>query len=251
MRAVTSRTANACTNADMWREARRPAGEGGAVMLPLNQKLEQVVLPHLDAAYNLALWLMRDQAAAEDVVQDAVLCALPYYGPVQGGDSRVWLLRLVRNNAYGRLERQRRPATQVSLDNVPALTEAPEFDGYLPNPVADLEIMAPRQQDLARLEAVLAALPTELRECLVLREQEQLGYQEIALITQVPVGTVMSRLRRAHTALLPVAARLASGGAAWRDCSAAAMPERERGKLSSLWRWPAGAAADSCHRPAA
>jgi RNA polymerase sigma-70 factor (ECF subfamily) len=161
---------------------------------------EQAVLPHLDAAYNLARWLLRDPAAAEDVVQDAVLRALQYFASFRGGDGRAWLLQIVRTTAYAALK-ARRPGSSLPLGG------ADDGDGAgcgldVPDPGPGPEAALAQRQDLARLDAALAALPAELRECLVLCELEQLSYKEIAHITQVPIGTVMSRLWRARRALL-------------------------------------------------
>jgi len=167
---------------------------------PAAPSFEQVVLPHLDAAYNLARWLVREPAAAEDVVQDAVLRALQYFASFGGGDARAWLLQIVRNTAYSALKR---PVGGVAL----SLGSSDDADGDgvgldVPDPGPGPEAVLAERQDLAMLDAALAALPVELRECLVLCELEQLSYKEIARITQVPVGTVMSRLWRARKALM-------------------------------------------------
>jgi RNA polymerase sigma-70 factor (ECF subfamily) len=168
---------------------------------------EQTVLPHLDAAYNLARWLMRDPAAAEDIVQDAVLRALQYFASFRGGDARAWLLRIVRNAGYAALK-TRRGGAEVSLGGI-----GPDADGEgigmdIADPAPGPETMLAQRQDIARLDAMLAALPVEQRECLVLCELERLSYKDIAQITQVPVGTVMSRLWRARQTLM----RLQAGG---------------------------------------
>jgi RNA polymerase sigma-70 factor (ECF subfamily) len=157
---------------------------------------EQVILPHLDAAYNLARWLIRDPAAAEDITQDSCLRALQYFASFRGGDGRAWLLQIVRNTAYDRLKK-RRPGLEVSLDD--GSDENPGME--IPDPGPGPEAMVARQQDMARLDAALATLPVELRECLVLCELEQLSYKDIARITEVPIGTVMSRLWRARRML--------------------------------------------------
>jgi RNA polymerase sigma-70 factor, ECF subfamily len=162
---------------------------------------EQVVLPHLDSAHNLARWLVRDASLAEDVVQDAMLRALAYFSTFRGGDARAWLMRIVRNVAYGALS-ARQAHTGPSLDTV--VSDAPCDPPALrvPDPADDPEAALTRRQNLEQLEYALAALPTELRECLVLRELEELSYKEIAHVTEVPVGTVMSRLWRARQALM-------------------------------------------------
>lgn len=159
---------------------------------------EQVVLPNLDAAYSLARWLVRDAHLAEDVVQDAVVRGLTYFASFRGGDPRAWLMRIVRNTAYSALA-----ARQQSHHHL-ATREGTEDEAVLnvPDPGASPEAALSHSQDAARLSQALAALPAELRECLVLKELEELSYKEIALVTGVPIGTVMSRLWRARQMLL-------------------------------------------------
>jgi RNA polymerase sigma-70 factor (ECF subfamily) len=155
---------------------------------------EQVVLPHLDAAYNLARWLVRDASLAEDIVQDAVLRALQYFASFRGDTSgRAWLLQIVRNAAYAAVK-SRRIGTNVPLETDDAME--------LPDPGPGPEAQLAQRQDLEQLDQALAALPMELRECLVLCELERLSYKDIARVTGVPIGTVMSRLWRARQALM-------------------------------------------------
>ena len=148
---------------------------------------EDVVLPHLDAAYGLARWLLRDPALAQDVVQDAMVRALRYFGSFRGGDARAWVLQIVRNAAY--------EAIRARRVEVP-LSEA------LPTGAADPEAACATQEESGQLEAALGRLPMELRECLVLRELEEMSYREIAEVTGAPIGTVMSRLWRARQLLV-------------------------------------------------
>jgi RNA polymerase sigma-70 factor (ECF subfamily) len=161
---------------------------------------EQAMLPHLDAAYNLARWLVRDPAIAEDVVQDAYERACRYFGAFRGGSGRAWLLQIVRNAAYSTLKAQRR-RMEISLSGEmrPTDEEGAEFD--IPDSSSDPEAALARQEDLATLDDALNRLPVAWRECLILRELEALSYKEIARITEVPIGTVMSRLSRAREAL--------------------------------------------------
>ena len=165
-------------------------------------RFEQVVLPHLDAAHNLARWLVRDAVLADDVVQEAALSAFRYFASYRGGDARAWLLQIVRNAALAALaSRQRR--TAVSLDEAgaePWLQIADVAD--------DPEMALAGRQRAARLEHALGALPIELRECIVLRELEELSYKQIAQVTGMPIGTVMSRLWRARKMLV----RCGAGG---------------------------------------
>jgi RNA polymerase sigma-70 factor (ECF subfamily) len=162
-------------------------------MDPPTGTFEQIVLPHLDAAYNLARWLVRDPSLAEDVVQDAAVRALSYFASYKGGDARSWLLRIVRNAAYTAMGAQRH-TTSLDDGEKPGIEIADSAD--------DPEAALGRRQSFARLDDALAALPPELRECLVLHELEELSYKQVAHITGVPIGTVMSRLWRARRALI-------------------------------------------------
>ena len=156
---------------------------------------EQVVLPHLDAAYNLARWLVRDPSLAEDIVQDAVLRALQYFASFRGDSGgRAWLLQIVRNAAYAAVK-ARRIGPDIPLDADTTVME-------LPDPGPGPEALLAQRQDLEQLDQALAALPMDLRECLILCELEQLSYKDIARVTGVPIGTVMSRLWRARQALM-------------------------------------------------
>lgn len=159
--------------------------------------LEQIVLPHLDAAHNLARWLLGDAGLAEDAVQDAVLRAITYFRSYRGGDPKAWFLQIVRNAAYSTIA-ERRKSAEVRLDDgsdpgVPALE--------LPDPAPDPEVTLDRRQQRMQLDEALAGLPVALRECLVLRELEELSYRDIVRITGAPMGTVMSRLWRARQLL--------------------------------------------------
>jgi RNA polymerase sigma-70 factor, ECF subfamily len=160
-------------------------------------RFESVVLPHLDAAYSLARWLTRNDADAADVVQEATLRAFRYFDTYREGDARSWILRIVRRTCYSWLERNR-PADVVPLDDEAMLDDG---DPHWPAAAADTEALLHRRSDLRRLDVLIEALPAPLREVIVLREFHELGYREIAAITAVPIGTVMSRLHRARSAL--------------------------------------------------
>jgi RNA polymerase sigma factor (sigma-70 family) len=153
-------------------------------------RFEQQVLPHLNAAVNLARWLLRNSADAEDVVQEAMLRAYRFFGNFRGADGRAWLLQIVRNSCYTWLEK-RRPAERVT-----------EFDEEIhqrpsPNP----ESLALQADERQRLTSALESLPTRSREVLVLRELEGCSYKEISEVTGIPMGTVMSTLSRAREKL--------------------------------------------------
>jgi RNA polymerase sigma factor (sigma-70 family) len=161
---------------------------------------DKAVLPHLDAAYNLARWLTRNNQDAEDVTQEAYLRAFKYWKGFSGRDSRSWLLAIVRNTFYSWL-RQR--------SDQPVLTDDGEMDATLGS-TPDPESALIRNVDRNTLRAALEDLAVEFREAIVLREMEGLSYKEIADIAGVPIGTVMSRLARARKRLQVYLAKTAS-----------------------------------------
>src|SRR5215472_15407034 len=153
-------------------------------------RFEQLVLPHLDAAFNLARWLLRGRTDAEDVAQEAMLRAFKFFRGFHGGDARAWLLQIVRNTCYTWLEKHR-PA-DVST----------EFDEELhTKPGTTPETLAIASDNRERLTHALEELPARFREVLVLRELQGCSYKEIATITSMPIGTVMSALSRARQRL--------------------------------------------------
>ena len=161
------------------------------------ERFEAVALPHLDAAYNLARWLTRNDADAADVVQEAFLRALTYFDGYRDENPRAWLLTIVRNTCYRWLERNR-TATVVPLSReVEERMEAATAD-LQGEPVPDPEALAAKHRDTEMLNELIAELPPTFREALVLRELEDLSYQAIADVLSVPIGTVMSRLARAR-----------------------------------------------------
>lgn len=155
-------------------------------------QFEACILPHLAAAYNLARWLTRQEQDAEDVVQEAFLRAYKFFGTFRGGDSRAWLLTIVRHTCYTWLRQNRAHELCDTFDE--NLHDNPRAED---NPEALL--LQNQQQHV--LHAALAALPVLFREVVVLRDLEGLSYKEIAHITDLPIGTVMSRLARARTRL--------------------------------------------------
>jgi RNA polymerase sigma-70 factor (ECF subfamily) len=153
---------------------------------------EQAVLPHLDAAHNLARWLTRNDHDAEDVVQEAYLRAYQFFGGFHGGDGRGWLLTIVRNTCYTWLEKNRRRQPAARFDEE---IHSRASTGTSPETLS----MQGENQQLVR--QAVEALPLEFREVIVLRELEGLSYKEIAGIVGIPMGTVMSRLARARERL--------------------------------------------------
>ena len=164
-------------------------------------RFEQAMLPHLDAAYNLARWLTGNNQDAEDMVQEAYLRAFKSFGTFHGGDSRAWLLTIVRNTCYTWLQRNR-AALNTSFDEEvhTAGSEAQNSEKLLLEHV-----------DHEMLHQALNELPVEFREAMVLRELEGLSYKEIAQIARVPLGTVMSRLARARKRLQQTLAQRMNG----------------------------------------
>jgi RNA polymerase sigma-70 factor, ECF subfamily len=162
-----------------------------------------LVETHLDSACNLARWLVRDPVLADDVVQDAMLRALKYFPGFRGENARAWVLQIVRNVALTRLQKgsQGEKIAPVELETA-ALFVAGDAR-------QEPEATLMREEDERLVQKLLARLPVDLRECLVLREIEELSYKEIARIVDVPVGTVMSRLWRGRKLLAEAAAEQA------------------------------------------
>ncbi|HEV2331074.1 MAG TPA: sigma-70 family RNA polymerase sigma factor [Verrucomicrobiae bacterium] len=159
-------------------------------MSATESQFERIVMPHLDAAYNLARWLAGNDHDAADIVQDACVRAFRFAGNCRGENARAWLLTIVRNTAFTWLKKNR-PKAVVSIDD-DELAEV-EDTNRAANSI--------HGADTGVLRAALAALPLEFREALVLRELEGCSYKEIAEVAGVPVGTVMSRLARARRQL--------------------------------------------------
>jgi RNA polymerase sigma-70 factor (ECF subfamily) len=163
------------------------------------RRFEELFATHLDAAYNFARWLTRDERNAEDVVQESCLRAFKSLDSFHGGNGRAWLLAIVRNTYYTWLKKTRAERLNVSFDD--ETMEAGELASLESD--AHPGDQALQQQDARRLvNAALGQLPEEFREVIVLRELEDLSYKEIATIAGIPLGTVMSRLARARKLLL-------------------------------------------------
>ena len=160
------------------------------------RRFEAQVLPHLDAAYRFARWLARSPGDADDIVQEAILRAFRGFDALRGSDARAWLLTIVRN-CHSTAHRQ-----AARRGFVPLPEEHDGQDGHaVIATTPDPESASIRQDDARTLARVMSALPEEQREVLVLREIEDLDYRQIAAVTNVPIGTVMSRLARARAAL--------------------------------------------------
>lgn len=162
---------------------------------------EAAVLPHLDAAYNLARWLTRNDSDAEDVVQESYLRAFKAFDGFRGGDSRAWMLKIVRNTGYTWLQRNRSRELTTEFDESVHRVENN-------NPETTLI----EQADVELLKKRLEELPVEFREVVILRELEGMSYREIAAVAGVPLGTVMSRLSRARERLQACLSRSLKGG---------------------------------------
>lgn len=153
-------------------------------------QFEQTVIPHLDAAYNLARWLTHDETNAEDVVQEAYLRAFKFFDGFHGTNGRAWLLTIVRNTCYTWLQQNRAHELAIEFNE-----ELHSGEGTNP------ETILLENADKQLLKQALEELPVEFREVMILRELEGFSYLEIAAIADVPIGTVMSRLARARKRL--------------------------------------------------
>lgn len=161
------------------------------------RRFELLALPHLDAAFNLARWLAGNPADAEDVVQDAYLRAFRYFETYRGDNIRVWLLAIVRTSFLTWLKQNRSPRLVFVAEEPAGADEETAWSEPPGNP----EALLLKRLDGAALTRLVADLPREHREVLILREIEDLSYRDIAAITEVPIGTVMSRLGRARSRL--------------------------------------------------
>jgi RNA polymerase sigma factor (sigma-70 family) len=164
-----------------------------------NARFRSVVMPHIDDAYRLARWLTGNRTDAEDVVQDASLRAFRAIREFAGGSSRAWVLSIVRNTTYSWL-RKNRPAAVITVEDLEAVELQHATPGDADGETPEAALIA--KVDAEQLHAEIAALPTPFRETLVLRDIEGLDYREIAEATEVPIGTVMSRLARARRRLI-------------------------------------------------
>jgi RNA polymerase sigma-70 factor (ECF subfamily) len=185
-------------------------GQAGAEAV--HARFEAMVMPHLDAAYNLARWLSGSATDADDVVQEAYLRAFRFFGGFEGGEeanARAWLLAIVRNTWFTEWRRRVQLADATPYDEELGGDEA--LPGWSEEGAADPETLAVRRDEVHLVHRALEALPIAFREVLVLRELEDMSYKEVASVTGVPIGTVMSRLARGRK-MLAGAVRAAQGG---------------------------------------
>jgi RNA polymerase sigma-70 factor, ECF subfamily len=172
-------------------------------------RFDEVMLPHLDAAYNLARWLSGSPTDADDVVQEAFLRAFRFFDGYQGDNPRAWLLAIVRNTWFTEWRRQRHRADATPYDD--SLNVDEQLPGWADESGDDPEKLAVRQDETELVHRALATLPVEFREVIVLRELEDMSYKDVAAVAGIPLGTVMSRLSRARR-LLCTAVRAAQSG---------------------------------------
>jgi len=192
----------------------RSYGRGGALSEPLTvndsvgspesrlRLFEEVILPHLNAAYNLARWLTRNEHDAQDVVQEACLRAFRFFDSYRGGDGKSWLLEVVRNTCFTFHRREKRNVTSIEFDEA---SHTPS--GSLPD--AEEALIAAGRQTI--LKDCIEGLPDAFRGILVMRELEEMSYRQIADVAGLPPGTVMSRLSRARKRLEECAKALHNG----------------------------------------
>jgi RNA polymerase sigma factor (sigma-70 family) len=165
-------------------------------------QFEHTVLPHLDAAYNLARWLLRNDADADDVTQEACVRAYRFFDSFHGGNAKTWLLTIVRHACYTWLKQHRAEKSTMPFDDQMHSPNGHDLDAGNTPFTAGPETLFLQKADRRLLHDCLEQLPLEFREALVLRELEGLSYKEISAVMDVPIGTVMSRLARGRGLLL-------------------------------------------------
>ena len=166
-------------------------------MTDRTRQFEAAALPHLAAAWNLARWLLRDDQLADDAVQEAYLRAFRFFDGLRGESARPWLLGIVRNACYDWMRQNRQLADQLEFDELRDSGAVPPASAECADPARQWEQRAQGE----RINAAIDALPAAYREVIVLRELEEMRYEDIARIAGVPLGTVMSRLSRARALL--------------------------------------------------
>jgi RNA polymerase sigma-70 factor (ECF subfamily) len=195
-----------------------------------SRRFQQMALPHLDAAYNLARWLCGNASDADDVVQEAFMRAFRFFDTFRGDSARPWLLAIVRRTWY--TEWRRRSSSHETVEFDDTMDDA-SFDGWSVGGT-DPQALLIRDEDTKRVHEALAQLPVEYREVLMLRELEEMGYKEIAAVADVPIGTVMSRLARGRRKLAALLMEKQGGGAASHRSSACAASGPGRSATASV-----------------
>lgn len=173
-----------------------------------SRRFQELALPHLDAAFNLARWLSGNASDADDIVQEAFMRAFRFFGTFRGDNARPWLLAIVRRTWYTEWRRRTSSREVAGFDDS---HEEAVFDGWSPASI-DPQALMIREEDARRVHVALEQLPVEYREVLILRELEELSYREIAIVADLPVGTVMSRLARGRRRLAVALAALEAHG---------------------------------------
>jgi RNA polymerase sigma factor (sigma-70 family) len=195
----------------------------GAELNPASQRFERLVLPHLDAAYNLARWLTRKPHDADDVVQESVLRAFAAFPAFHGGDARCWLLKIVRNTCFTWLRKNH------LLEQVTAA-----FDDRLHDVASDAgdpQRLLLGSEDRKKVREAIEQLPVEFREVIILREMEGLSYGQIGAVAGIPIGTVMSRLARGRERLAKLLAVQAGNATREAHRPSSALPQEVRDEL--------------------
>ena len=172
-------------------------------------RFESCVSPHMDAAYNLARWLTRNDHDAEDVVQEAMLRAFTFFDGFRGADARSWILKIVRNTCFTWLQANR--PTEIITTDVDELSEISPLVSCSSS-IDDPETVALRKTEAHQVDEAIASIPPAFREIIVLREIEGLSYKEIANVIEAPIGTVMSRLARARSEIRRALVRASDAG---------------------------------------
>ncbi|WNC88307.1 RNA polymerase sigma factor [Paraburkholderia sp. FT54] len=195
-----------------------------------SRRFQQMVLPHLDAAYNLARWLCGNASDADDVVQEAFMRAFRFFDTFRGDSARPWLLAIVRRTWY--TEWRRRASSHETVEFDDTMDDA-TFDGWSVGG-ADPQALLIRDEDTKLVHEALAQLPVEYREVLMLRELEEMGYREIAAVADVPIGTVMSRLARGRRKLAALLMEKQGGATASHRSSTCAAPGPGKSATASV-----------------
>lgn len=202
-------------------ETDKPGGDADADA-ERSRRFQQVALPHLDAAYNLARWLSGNSLDADDIVQDAFVRAFRFFETLRGENARPWLLAIVRRTWYTEWRRRSNSHEVALFDD--ALDETSVFEPMCET-YADPQMLLLKGEHTRLVRAALEQLPVEFREVLILRELEEMSYRDIAVIADLPVGTVMSRLARGRRKLAALLAPLRDEGRATRETIAKESPD--------------------------